>query len=51
VPAADVPRILERLAMAHANGANLLEVGPAIGTEESGAVATATEAERTAGVA
>jgi ferredoxin-nitrite reductase len=51
VPAADVPRILERLAMAHANGANLLDVGPAIATEESGAVATATAAERTAGVA
>jgi ferredoxin-nitrite reductase len=30
VPAADVPAILERLASAHANGADLLEVGPAL---------------------
>jgi ferredoxin-nitrite reductase len=30
VPAAEVPRILERLAIAHANGANLLEVGAAL---------------------
>jgi ferredoxin-nitrite reductase len=30
VPAADVPALLERLAIAHANGANLLEAGPAL---------------------
>jgi len=30
VPAADVPRIVEQLATAHANGANLLEVGATV---------------------
>jgi ferredoxin-nitrite reductase len=34
VPAAEVPRILERLAIAHANGADLLDVGPAVAAAE-----------------